>query len=94
MNWKIEITAEEQKKEKRMKKIEDSLGDLLDNIKCTNSQIIGVPEKKRKRKGVRKYLKRLQLKSCLTWEKKPPPMFRKPREKPKRNTQRKNLNKQ
>ena len=48
MNWKIEITAEEQKKEKRMNKSEDSLRDLLDNIKCTNIQIIGVPEEEEK----------------------------------------------
>ena len=55
----VEITAAEQNKEKRMKRIEDSLRDLWGNIKHTNIQIIGVPEKKRKRKGLRKYLKRL-----------------------------------
>ena len=31
----LEITTAEQNKEKRMKRIEDSLGDLWDNIKCT-----------------------------------------------------------
>ena len=31
-----EITTEEQNKEKRMKRIEDSLRDLWDNMKCTN----------------------------------------------------------
>ena len=35
---------EEQNKVKRMKRTEDSLRDLWDNIKCTNIQIIGVPE--------------------------------------------------
>ena len=30
------ITAEEQNKGKRMKRTEDSLSDLWDNIKCTN----------------------------------------------------------
>ena len=45
----VEITFEEQNKVKRMKITEDSLRDLWDNIKCTNIQIIGVPEKKRKR---------------------------------------------
>ena len=39
-----EITALENNKEKRMKKNEDSLRDLWDNIKCTNINIIGVPE--------------------------------------------------
>ena len=40
----IEITSEEQNKVKRMKTTEDSLRDLWENIKCTNIQIIGVPE--------------------------------------------------
>ena len=55
----VEITTTEQNKEKRMKRIEDSLKDLWDNIKRTNIRSIVVPEKKRKRKGLRKYLKRL-----------------------------------
>ena len=42
-----------------MKRTEDSLRDPWDNIKCTNNQIIGVPEEERKRKGMRKLLKRL-----------------------------------
>ena len=32
----VEVTTAEQNKEKRMKRIEDSLRDLWDNIKCTN----------------------------------------------------------
>ena len=32
----VEITTVELNKEKRMKRIEDSLRDLWDNIKCTN----------------------------------------------------------
>ena len=32
----VEITTSEQNKEKRMKRIEDSLRDLWDNMKCTN----------------------------------------------------------
>ena len=39
-----------QNKEKRMKRIEDSLRDLWDNIKHTNIRIIGVPEEKEKEK--------------------------------------------
>ena len=35
----VGITATEEKKEKRMKRTEDSLRDLWDNIKCTNIQI-------------------------------------------------------
>ena len=40
----VEITSEEHNKVKRMKRTEDSLRDLWDNIKCTNIRIIGVPE--------------------------------------------------
>ena len=39
-----EITSEEQNKVKRMKRTEDSLRDLRDNIKCTNIWIIGASE--------------------------------------------------
>ena len=48
----VEITTTEQNKEKRMKRIEDRIRDFWDNTKCTNIRIIGVPEKKRKRKGL------------------------------------------
>ena len=49
----VEITAEEQNKVKRMKRIEVSLRDW-DNIKCTNIWIIGVPEKEGKNKSYEK----------------------------------------
>ena len=45
----VEITTAEQKKEKRMKRTEDSLRDLWDNIKCTNIRIIGIPEEEEKK---------------------------------------------
>ena len=35
----VETTTTEQNKEKRMKRIEDSLRDLWDNIKCTNIRL-------------------------------------------------------
>ena len=44
----VEITTAEWNKEKRMKRIEDSLRDPRDNIKHTNIWIIGVPEEKKK----------------------------------------------
>ena len=54
----VEITTAGQNKEKRMKRNEDSLRELWDNIKLTNIRIIGVPprrnwkeKRKRKRKG-------------------------------------------
>ena len=47
----VEITSEEQNKVKRMKRTEDSLRDVWDNIKCTNIHIVGVLEEKEKKKG-------------------------------------------
>ena len=44
----METTSEEQNKVKRMKRTKDSLRDLRGNIRCTNIQIIGVPEEKKK----------------------------------------------
>ena len=52
----MEITAEEQNKEKRMKRIEDNLRDLWDNTNCTNIRIIGVPEEEEKKKQSEKIL--------------------------------------
>ena len=37
-----------------MKRIEDSLRDLWDNIKRTNIRSIGVPEEEEKKKGIEK----------------------------------------
>ena len=53
----VEINSEEQNKVKRMKRTEDSLRDLWDNIKHHNIQIM--KKKKRKRRGMGKFLKRL-----------------------------------
>ena len=45
----MEITNAEQNKEKTMKRLEDNLRDLWDNMKCTNIRIIGVPEEEKKK---------------------------------------------
>ena len=50
----VEITTAEQNKEKRMKRIEDSLRDLWGNIKCTTIRIIGVSKEEEKKKGTEK----------------------------------------
>ena len=50
---RVEIVTEEQNKEKGMKRTEDSLRDLWNNIKCTNIRIIWVPEEEKK-KGTEK----------------------------------------
>ena len=44
----------EKKKEKRIKRNEDNLRDLWDNVKCPNIWIIGVPEEEDKKKGYEK----------------------------------------
>ena len=48
----VEITSEEQNKVKRMKRTEDSLRNLWDNIKSTNIQIIGVREEEERKKEI------------------------------------------
>ena len=55
----VKINASEQRKEKKngMKKNEDSLRDLWDNIKCTNICVTVVPEEERERKGLSTPLK-------------------------------------
>ena len=52
----VEINEAERKKEKRVKRNEDNLRDLQDNVKCPNIQIIGVPEEEHKKKDHDKIL--------------------------------------
>ena len=44
------------KKKKRIKRNEDNLRDLWDNVKCPNIRIIGVPKEEDKKKGHEKTL--------------------------------------
>ena len=66
----VEITAEEQDKGKRMKRIEDSLRDLWDNIKCSNIQVTGVSEEEEKKKGTEKVFEEMIVENSPTWERK------------------------
>ena len=66
----VEITTAEQNKENRVKREEDSLGDVWDNIKCTNIRIIGVPEEEEKEKGSEKIFEEIIVENSLTWERK------------------------
>ena len=50
----VEITAAEDKNEKRLKTNDDSLRDLWDNTKCANVCIIGVPGGEEREKGPEK----------------------------------------
>ena len=54
----MEITDAEQKREKRLKTNEESLRELWNTVKRTNSHIIGVPEGEEREKGGKKYSKR------------------------------------
>ena len=65
----VEITSEEKNKVKRMKRTEDSLRDLWDNIKRTNIQIIGVPEEEEKKKGYEKIFEEIIVDSFPNMEK-------------------------
>ena len=58
----VEINSEELNKVKRIKRTEDSLRNVWDNIKYTNIRIIGVPKEVEKKNAMRKFLKRSQLK--------------------------------
>ena len=56
-NIMVEINETEREKETRIKRNEDNLRDLQDNVKRPNIRIIGVPEED-KIKAMRKYLRR------------------------------------
>ena len=55
----VEINELERKKEKRIKRNEDNLRDLWDNVKCPNIRIIGVPEEEDKKKDHEKILEEI-----------------------------------
>ena len=55
----VEINEAERKKEKRIKRNEDNLRDLWDNVKYPNIRIIGVPEEEDKKKGHEKTLEEI-----------------------------------
>ena len=65
----MEITSGEQNKVKRMKRAEDNPRDLWDNIKCTNIQITGVPEKEEKKKGYEKIFEEIIVENFPNMEK-------------------------
>ena len=52
-----------------MKRTEDSLRDLWDNIKCTNIRIIGVPEEEEKKKEYEKIFEVILVENFPNMEK-------------------------
>ena len=71
------------KKKKRIKRNEDNLRDLWDNVKCPNIRIIGVPEEEDKKKGHEKILEEIKLKTSLKWGRKQTPPSPRNTESPK-----------
>ena len=55
----VEINESERIKEKRIKRNEDNLRDLQDNVKHPNIRIIGVPEEEDKKKDHEKILEEI-----------------------------------
>ena len=65
----VEITSAEQNIEKRIKRNEDSLRDLWDNVKHTNIRIVGVPEGEKREKGPEKTFEEIIVENFLNMEK-------------------------
>ena len=61
----MEITEREQNKEKRMKRNEDSIRELWDNINYTTICIIGVPEGEKREKWYEKIIKAIITENFL-----------------------------
>lgn len=75
----VEGIPPEQQAEK-MKKSEDNIRELWDNIKWSTIYIIGVPEGEEKKKGAENTFEETVAKNCLCLRRKQIPRFRKPRE--------------
>ena len=63
------ITSEEQNKIKRMKRTEDSVRDIWDNIRHTNIEIIRVPEEEEKKKVYGKIFREIIVENFPNMEK-------------------------
>ena len=56
-------------KQKRIKRNEDNLRDLWDNVKCPNIRLIGAPEEEDRKKGHEKILE-IIVENFPKWERK------------------------
>ena len=66
----VEINEAERKKEKRVKRNEDNLRDLWDNVKCPSIRIIGVPKEDGKKKVHEKILEEIIGETSPKWGRK------------------------
>ena len=76
----VERNEKERKKEKGMKKNEDNLRGLWDNVKYPNFWIIGVPEEEEKKKGHEKILEEIIVENFPKMVKEIATQVQKPRE--------------
>ena len=67
----VEIMDAEQKREKRLKRNEERLRELWDNVKRTNIHIIGVPEGEEREKETEKIFQEITAKNFPNMEKEP-----------------------
>ena len=51
----------QRRKKKRIKRNENNLRDIWDNVKCPNIRIIGVPEEEEKKKGYEKIFEEMMV---------------------------------
>ena len=65
----VEISAAELNKEKRIKRNDSTVIELWDNIKCTNIQIIGVPDEDEKEKQAENIFEEITVKNISKMEK-------------------------
>ena len=54
-------TQNEQEKEKRLKKNEEGLREMHDNMKCNNIQIIGIPEGEEEGQGIENLFEKIMM---------------------------------
>ena len=76
----VETNEAERKKEKRIKRNEETLRDLWDNVKHSNIRFIGVPEEEDKKKDHKKILEEIIAENFPKMGKKISPKSKKLRE--------------
>ena len=86
----VEINEAERKKEKRIKRNEDNLRDLWDNVKHPNIHIIGVLEEEDKKKGHKKILEEIIAENFNKMGKEIAPQIQKTQRVPNRINPRRN----
>ena len=87
----VGITAVEQNIEKRMKNNEDNLRDLLNNIKCMNIHIVGIPEAEEREKGPERILEEIIAENFSNMVKEIIDQVQEARRVPRRINQRRNI---